>query len=1495
MASASNQRPGSWPTKGSTSSDHSSNQDGHSIINLDNLSKPTHQETARSSALSTSKSTFLHLFTFTPRQHIPLLLLSLTTSALVAAGRTAYAVFLGKFFQVVTSFGAGTLSSDEFLGEIGQWSVWMCVLGVGMWVASTVDVMCWVTGGEMRAREVRERVFAAVLGMRMGCLEGREEGVGGLAAGVAAQTHDLQTATSQTLGHLTTDVFIFLACLSVAFAYSYKLTLVMLSTAIPSALILYTLARLLDPAIAAQKRELAQAAKQVTAATTAIDLVKVYNAADYETFQFNAAIRRSARHYLRQVLCNCAQMGYVKLWMVMLFVLGFYFAVFLVRAGEMTAGDGLTTFYAALNAFQAVGGFGPHWLVIAKGMAAGRWLRGLAREGEEGEQRMGGWVRPEGCRGEVVMRDISFTYPSNPPNKPTIHPSTFHFPPGRPTFIVGASGSGKSTLGNLLIRLHDPRSGLITLDDRPLTSLDLTWLRQNVTLIQQSSSLFDATFFDNIALGALDPDTVSAASVHEAASMALLQSTIASLPDGIHTHLTSSGSSGGHNLSGGQKQRLALARARLRDPPVLILDEITSALDPVSSALVMEAIRLWRRGKTTIVVTHDVGGIEEGEYIYVMKEGRVVQEGERGVVAQEVGGVFRVLESGGNDGKSRVEWGSDSEVEEDVDGDCYVDPVEEAQYGQFLRGSLVNNRSVSVGLLGRFSFMAEPNIMATPLGRSASYRDRRVSTSVEGKPVPRRSSRVPSIQVIAQRGLDVQRSRTPNARQALRQKGMDVESQVAMESLENFFLERPAKANKNSTKTKTTKSPTEQLPSLLTILRTVWPTLDATGRLQFTLGLLSCLLMALSTPVFSYFFANLLNQFWAPPTGSSQAQTSKYAAILSTIALIDATSTFSAYYLLSLTAQQWTNTLRAEALSRILSQPKSWFSSSNHSPARITQCLNHNAEEMRKLVCLFLPIVLVVITMIISALAWALLIRWDLTLVTLAGVPVAFAAARLNARVSETWEGKCEDAVSTGTGAVMGEVLGNMGVIRALTLESHFRGKHAAAAKATLRVGLKRAGRVGVFYGLHQSVSFFVAALVFWYGARILSQGLVSVVDVVRVMNLLLFSLGTSVGMLGNIPQIAAAKTMAVQMLYFANLSYTASHEAKGGKRLATPLPVRMSNLRFAYPGTPGTPQRQVLRNVNLQVRAGECTAIVGASGCGKSTIASLLLRLYDPLPADTTANPNPFFSSPPDNNHNNKDKNNNSISPIAEHPTTDHPLTYASHPPSFLHTPSLRSHIAYVPQTPFLFPTTIRQNILYGLPETDQLYHDEANLHWAARMAGIHEFVIGLEGGYDTILGGSTPPSHSGEGGGRGGAVANVSGGQAQRICIARALVRRPKLLVMDEPTSALDGESARGVRGVLRGLVDPVVVITHSKEMMRLADRVVMVEDGVVVEEGGYEELVGRVGGKFAGLVGGGVWEGGEREKRDGKGKGKGKERKGVEGRREDALRRLEGGGVV
>jgi ATP-binding cassette subfamily B (MDR/TAP) protein 1 len=1017
------------------------------------------------------------------------------------------------------------------------------------------------------------------------------------------------------------------------------------------------------------------------------------------------------------------------------------------------------------------------------------------------------------------------------------------FPAGDVTFLVGRSGSGKSTLGNLLVRFYEPSDGKIMLDGIPLEKLDLGWLRSNVTLIQQSSVLFNDSLGTNVALGARDLTSVDVDDVIKACGVALLQSTISELPEGLNTQV----GPGGYNLSGGQKQRVALARARLRNSPVLILDEVTSGLDPANRGLIMDALRLWRRGKTTIIITHEVAQIESSEYVYVMDNGQLVQEGYRKSLVENKEGLFAcLLAAADEETRTKKEPDADSDTESDSDEDKHVvdgsiqhpQPahIYETRFSRMFRG-LYDNKSQPF-YNGRLSVTAGTAITTEarrkqlwdePV-RERYLHDALPSPVVDEKTrahedvfpyavpeAPHNDSERSSLDVVRLSGITVRNSRKAvssmvrhDSKSCQPEKCVRVQSQSSFTTFvhENLLRKRVGRGGEDAA---------QETPPLSAVLRTVWPTLNKRSRAELVLGLLLCLVTAGCQPAFSVLFAQLTSAFWAP--GSPQAEAKIWSVYLCIVAVIEALSTFAAYLFMERAGQAWVNSLRAQAFSRVLSQPKSWFDKSNHSPGRISECLDWSAEEMRKLVGQFVPIMLIVVSMSASSIIWAFVIRWDLTLVVFTGIPPAVLAARWNSKTSDKWEAICNTAAEK-TSSIFTEALSSIRVVRALTLERYFARKHDKSVAEAYHLGKRRAAYAGFFYGFYQSIPFFLTSLVFWYGTLLIRNGKLSVIDQMKVINLLLFSMGNSIMLLGNIPQLAAAKTTAMQMLYYANLSHDMGHEHQGTEKVTSPLPVQMNSLRFAYPSRPTAP---VLRNLNLRIASGSSTAIVGASGCGKSTVAALLLRLYEP---DKSL---PLVRTPSHHLHPN------------HRSYTLTPLTFSSRSASTLSTRHLRSQCAYVPQHPFLFPGTIRENILYGLPDSSTLAY---NLLIASRQAGLHTFVSSLPEGYNTPVGD--------------GSGLSLSGGQMQRVAIARALVRRPKLLVLDEPTSSLDASSAEEIRSVIKALVQEqgremaVVVVTHSKEMMKVVDRIAVIQGGVVAEVGTYENLLVK-GGCFTALVGG------------------------------------------
>jgi subfamily B ATP-binding cassette protein MsbA len=230
-----------------------------------------------------------------------------------------------------------------------------------------------------------------------------------------------------------------------------------------------------------------------------------------------------------------------------------------------------------------------------------------------------GTVPLERARGLLVFEDVSLRYARDGDERKALDGISFTAAPGTVTAIVGRSGSGKTSLVRLVPRFYEPSSGRITLDGVPLDQYRLSDLRRQIALVGQRVMLFDDSVAANIAYAAeAAPDALRAA-----AEAANAWEFIERLPQGMDTRIGENGSM----LSGGQRQRLAIARAILRDAPILILDEATAALDTESERLVQEALNRLMPDRTTLVIAHRLSTIEHADQVLVLDEGRLVEQG----------------------------------------------------------------------------------------------------------------------------------------------------------------------------------------------------------------------------------------------------------------------------------------------------------------------------------------------------------------------------------------------------------------------------------------------------------------------------------------------------------------------------------------------------------------------------------------------------------------------------------------------------------------------------------------------------------------------------------------------------------------------------------------------------------------------------------------------------------------------------------------------------
>jgi len=379
------------------------------------------------------------------------------------------------------------------------------------------------------------------------------------------------------------------------------------------------------PVLAAQRyvrmqsregREIAgEASTRLNEVFHGINQIKLNALETYQAKRYRGLQRQMVRLALRAGLGSAVIPGLIDVMAGLGFVAVLYFGGSEIISGDKTIGEFMAFFTAMTLAFEPIrrlASLGGTWQKTAASLERVQALFYTA-------PTITAPARPRAAdrdRPEIVFRDVSMAYE----DLPVLNGLSFTAEAGRTTALVGPSGAGKSTVFNVLTRLVDPQSGLVTLGGVPLAELDLSELRGLFSVVTQDALLFDESVRDNILLGRRDVGEDRLREVLDAAHVSDF------LPQ-LSAGLDSPAGPRGSNLSGGQRQRVAIARALLRDRPVLLLDEATSALDTQSEAAVQRALDRLSRGRTTLVIAHRLSTIRDADKILVLDRGRVIEEG----------------------------------------------------------------------------------------------------------------------------------------------------------------------------------------------------------------------------------------------------------------------------------------------------------------------------------------------------------------------------------------------------------------------------------------------------------------------------------------------------------------------------------------------------------------------------------------------------------------------------------------------------------------------------------------------------------------------------------------------------------------------------------------------------------------------------------------------------------------------------------------------------
>lgn len=440
---------------------------------------------------------------------------------------------------------------------------------------------------------------------------------GNLISKLIYDVEQVSMASTEAISVLIRDTLTLLALLAWLLYLNWQLALILFVGAPVIAKVINTIsghARRYSTRIQHSVGDVAHITEEVVEAQR---VVKTFGGEAYETGRFDEANERNRRLTLR-LESNVAASAPLVQFIAALASAGVIFvATRESMLEQFTAGSFVSFLAAMMMMYAPAKRLTRVTVVLQRGLAAAESIFGFLDtplEEDNGRQRL------ERARGAVEYRDVTFHYDSQ--QAPVLHGVNLSIQPGQTVALVGRSGSGKSTMVSLLPRFYEVQQGQILLDGIDIRDLELANLRDQIALVSQHIVLFNDTIANNIAYGRMSG--AARADVERAAEAAHAMEFIRDLPLGLDTLVGENGVL----LSGGQRQRIAIARALLKDAPILILDEATSALDSHAERHIQQALEALMRNRTTLVIAHRLSTIEHADLIVVMDKGRIVETGQ---------------------------------------------------------------------------------------------------------------------------------------------------------------------------------------------------------------------------------------------------------------------------------------------------------------------------------------------------------------------------------------------------------------------------------------------------------------------------------------------------------------------------------------------------------------------------------------------------------------------------------------------------------------------------------------------------------------------------------------------------------------------------------------------------------------------------------------------------------------------------------------------------
>ena len=1170
---------------------------------------------------------------------------------------------------------------DVFQNNIDKMSKKFIYIGIGMFFANFLANFCWTYAGLRMVFHLKENYFSIILKQEQGWFD--ENNAYEFATKVQAQIEQVDLGVGDKLGTILQCIAQLITGLIIAFITSWKLTLVMLSVS-PCIIgaVCYLITALKNSIILGRKTY-EKAGGVAEEMLYNIKTVASFANFDFENKRFGQYIDKCHSLDREKAIKLGGSIGVIIFFLNFTFFIAVLYGKKLIVDGmgknnRLTAGDVMTVIFSTLMAIMSIGGIAPNLKSIQEACTASSDYFTLYERKPAIDTSHSTFKPPrDQVQGKIEFKDITFIYPSDVNQRKILEGLNLVIEPGQKVALVGESGCGKSTTINLIERLYEATEGKVLIDGRDIKEYDLEYLRNLIGYLQQEPVLFNTSIRDNLFFGRNeyvktlgDPESLMKEACADAYAKEFIE-----MKQEKYDYVV--GIKGG-KLSGGQKQRLAIARAILCKPKILILDEATSALDNKSEKEVQAALdHISEKSVTTVIIAHRLSTIKNADVIYALKGGKVHEKGTH----------KELLEKNG-------------------------------YYASLVKSQLAQDELES----------KEENI----------------------SPMQKKMSKMSS-----ERKMTLQRMSRKSSRYS---SNLDTKTQL-----------------KEIEKEKEIKIERGRIFSLIS---------DHKG--ETFIGGLGAFIGGAISPVQGFVMSKAINALSSTNPKTVKDDGLLWGLMFLVVAFVNGISLFFKIWKLETIGSVITSKMRKLIIDKYLHLHIGFFDEDENAPGSLLTRLSIDTTQLNTLVLSVVGDLVGTLGTAAVGLGLSFYFSWRLTLISICFLPFIVYAQIIIAKTRRG--GREEDKkIDIEAGGVLSECVINTKTIYSFNFQKPAVNMYLQILYEAEKKFFKDSFIKGIVCGLGVFAMYASNATVFHFSGVFIRKGKLSFQDMNSAMNCVMtMSQGISQGLVG-VSEYTKAKKAFSSVFSTMDTKTLIDPSEEGNKGKITPEnlkgKIEFKNVTFAYPTRP---DQKILRDISLTIPEGHSAALVGYSGCGKSTIIQLIERYYD------------------------ADKGEVLIDGIN---IKDYNLY------------QLRKKIGLVSQEPVLFKRSVYENILYG-----KLTANRDEVFTAAKRAVIEKFFN------KDSMGTKEDP---------------VSGGEKQRLAIARAFLKDPVILLLDEATSALDKESEIEVQKSIDELQKgrTSVAVAHRLSTIVDSDIIFVLENGKIVEKGNHKELL-ALGQKYATL---------------------------------------------